>query len=138
MQGTIVNRRLCQVIIGFILLAPSLAALPAAPQSPVSDTVSTAPADITPMAIPVDGTTLRVLLGRTLLLRSADPLKRVSVTNPDIATAVTVSPNEIIIHGLSLGGVSLILWDDQQRSRSFELYVELEIEALRQTIQRLF
>src|SRR5207247_10489689 len=111
--------------------------LPAAPPQPVSGNVSTAPADVTQMAVPADGTTLRVLLGRTLLLRSSDPLKRVSITNPDIATAVTVSPKEIIIHGLSLGVVTLILWNDQQRSRSFALYVELQPEAPPQAIQRL-
>ena len=138
------NRTVCQLIIGCTLFVPSLIALATPPQSQISDDVVAASAvidrrysrDITPM--PAEGTTLRVLLGRTLLLRSPDPLKRVSITDPAVATAVTVSPNEVMLHGLSLGAVTLILWDEQGRSRSFELRVELEIESLRQTIQRLF
>src|SRR5439155_7664041 len=112
MRGMIVNRTLCQVIIGCALFAPSLIALAATPQSPSPDNAVPASTEITAVAVPAQGTTLRVLLGRTLLLRSRDPLKRVSVTDHATATAVSVSPNEIIIHGLSLGTVTLNLRDE--------------------------
>src|SRR5262245_23508671 len=53
-----------------------------------------------PQQAPAD---LRVQLGKSLLISSQEPLQRVSVTDPTIATAVIVSPTQILIHGLKAG-----------------------------------
>ena len=65
--------------------------------------------------------TLRVLIGKSLVVNSAETLKRVSVTDPAIASAVTISPNQVLIHGLAAGSVTLLLWDLQERARPFDL-----------------
>lgn len=87
---------------------------------------------------PVQGqTTLRVIVGRSLVVNSPEPLKRVSVTDPAIAAAVIISPTQVLINGLKAGTVTLLLWDEQERARSFDLQVELDVPALRETYQRL-
>ncbi|MEW6130946.1 MAG: type II and III secretion system protein family protein [Acidobacteriota bacterium] len=82
--------------------------------------------------------TLRVFANKSLVLRSPEPLKRVSVTDPAIASAIIVSPNQVLIHGLTPGNVTLILWDDKERTRSFDLQVQLDISGLREVFQQVF
>jgi pilus assembly protein CpaC len=81
---------------------------------------------------------LRVQLGKSLLVTTQDPLQRVSVTDPTIAAAMIVSPTQILIHGARGGTGTLILWDAQERAQSFNLTVELDLNALRSTISQMF
>ena len=88
-----------------------------------------------PQQAPAD---IRVLLGKSLLITSQEPLQRVSVTDPTIASAVIVSPTQILIHGLKPGAGTLILWDMDDRARSFNISVDLDTGALRETIRQMF
>jgi pilus assembly protein CpaC len=81
---------------------------------------------------------VRVQLGKSILITSQEPLQRVSVTDAAIASSVIVSPTQILIHGLKAGSGTLILWDNQERARSFNLTVEIDTNTLRETIQRMF
>jgi pilus assembly protein CpaC len=88
---------------------------------------------------PVDETSeLRVYVGKSLLLDSPDTLHRVSVTNPEIASATVVTPNQVLIHGHKAGGVTLLLWDQDDRPRSFNLNVEFDMASIRNTLQQTF
>jgi pilus assembly protein CpaC len=81
---------------------------------------------------------IRVQLGRSVLITTQEPLQRVSVTDPAIASAMIVSPTQILIHGIKGGAGTLILWDTQERAQSFNLVVELDVNALRATMTQLF
>ena len=81
---------------------------------------------------------VRVQLGKSLLITSQEDLQRVSVTDPTIASAVVVSPTQIVIHGLKAGSGTLILWDSQERARSFNLTVDLDINSLQDKIREMF
>jgi len=83
-------------------------------------------------------TELRVQAGRSLVINSQTQLQRVSVTNSDVATAIIVSPTQVLIHGMRAGTVTLILWDSQDRTRPFNLVVELDISTLTQLIAETF
>ncbi|MFB3903043.1 MAG: type II and III secretion system protein family protein [Acidobacteriota bacterium] len=82
--------------------------------------------------------TLRVYLGRSLVVDSQQSLARVSVSSPAVASAVITSPKQVLIHGLAAGSVSLVLWDDQGNSRSFDLRVELNLAGLKEELAELF
>ncbi len=88
--------------------------------------------------LPTAEAVLRVFAGRSLLVTSPEPLVRVSVTDPDIATALITSPNQVLIHGKAPGSVTLLIWDDQERSRAFDLQVEFDIRKLRETVLQVF
>jgi len=62
--------------------------------------------------------TLQIHVGKSLVLKSPVPLKRVSVTDPQIASAVIVNPNQVLIHGHTPGAVTLILWDEHEKKTS--------------------
>jgi pilus assembly protein CpaC len=81
---------------------------------------------------------LRVYVGKSLLLNSPEILHRVSVTNPEIASATVVTPTQVLIHGHKPGAVSLLLWNQQDRPRSFDLNVEFDTLSIRDTLQEAF
>ncbi len=81
---------------------------------------------------------LRVLVGKSLLINTTERLKRVSVTDPAIADPQVVSPTQILIHGRSPGEVSLLIWDELERSRSFDLRVDVDVSAAAEEEKRVF
>jgi len=83
-------------------------------------------------------TTLRVQIGRTLLIKSPEPIKRISITDPAIATAASISPKEMVINGLSAGTVTLIIWDDKERARPFDLQVGFDVPGVQESLRHMF
>lgn len=66
---------------------------------------------------------LRVSEGKSFVLNSKESLKRVSVTNDLIASAMVVTPTQVLIHGIKPGTVTLLLWNEQEQVRAFDLQV---------------
>ena len=113
---------------------PSTASQPgtAAPQSSTPQN-SSAPAPEAPGAAP-----LRVMVGKSLLINTTERLKRVSVTDPTVADALVVTPTQVLVNGLAPGEVSLLIWDELERSRSFDLRVDVDVTAAAEEIHKLF
>jgi len=83
---------------------------------------------------------LRVSEGKSFVLNSNDPIKRISVTNDQIATAIVISPNQILIHGLKAGTISLLMWDEQEHAQAFDLQVvsvPMNLDPLRTTLSKV-
>src|SRR2546421_13082 len=81
---------------------------------------------------------LRVMVGKSLLINTTERLKRVSVTDPTVADALVVTPTQILVHGRSPGEVSLLIWDELERSRSFDLRVDVDVSAASEEERRIF
>jgi pilus assembly protein CpaC len=81
---------------------------------------------------------LRVMVDKSLLINTTERLKRVSVTDPSVADAIVVTPTQILVHGRSPGEVSLVIWDEMERSRSFDLRVDVDISACIEEERRVF
>ena len=81
---------------------------------------------------------LRVMVGKSLLINTTDRLKRVSVTDPEIADPQVITPTQVLVHGRSPGEVSLLIWDESERSRSFDLRVDVDVTACQEEIKRIF
>jgi len=81
---------------------------------------------------------LRVMVGKSLLINTTDRLKRVSVTDPEVADALVVTATQVLVHGRSPGEVSLLIWDEYERSRSFDLRVDVDVTAAAEEIKRIF
>ncbi len=100
-----------------------------------------APTSETPVAAPGEGTgaaPLRVMVDKSLLINTTERLKRVSVTDPTVADAMVVTPTQILVHGRSPGEVSLLIWDEMERSRSFDLRVDVDVTAIAEEERRIF
>jgi pilus assembly protein CpaC len=81
---------------------------------------------------------LRVMVGKSLLINTTERLKRVSVTDPTVADALVVTPTQVLVNGLAPGEISLLIWDELERSRSFDLRVDVDITAAREEFGKLF
>ena len=113
----------------------------AAPPGAAAGALASAPAAPTPETPqqPLQNEVpLRVMVGKSVLINTSDRLRRVSVTDPAVADALVVTPTQILVHGRAPGEVSLIIWDEQERSRSFDLRVDVDVTAAAEEIKDLF
>ena len=81
---------------------------------------------------------LRVMVDKSLLINTTERLKRISVTDPNVAYATVITPTQILVHGRSPGEVSLLIWDENERSRSFDLRVDVDVSACAEEEKRVF
>jgi pilus assembly protein CpaC len=81
---------------------------------------------------------LRVMVDKSLLINTTERLKRISVSDPNVAYATVVTPTQILVHGRSPGEVSLLIWDELERSRSFDLRVDVDVSACAEEEHRVF
>lgn len=81
---------------------------------------------------------LRVMVDKSLLINTTERIKRISITDPTIADAIAITPTQILVHGRSPGEVSLLIWDELERSRSFDLRVDVDISACIEEEKRIF
>ncbi len=135
--GPVVRRALSVAL----LLALSLvavaqeppAAQPAPAQSPGPEASSSAPEAAAQGSAP-----LRVMVGKSLLINTTERLRRVSVTDDVVADAIVVTPTQILVHGRAAGEVSLLIWDELERSRSFDLRVDVDVSTAAEEEKRVF
>ena len=99
--------------------------------TPPANSAASAPEN--PAAAP-----LRVMVGKSILINTTERLRRVSVTDPSVADALVVTPTQVLVNGLSPGEISLLIWDELERSRSFDLRVDVDITAAREEMTKLF
>src|SRR6201987_6305430 len=78
------------------------------------------------------------MVGKSLLINPGERLRRVSVTDPAVADALVVTPRQILVHGRAPGEVSLLIWDESERSRSFDLRVDVDVSAAAEEEKRVF
>ncbi len=81
---------------------------------------------------------LRVMVGKSLLINTTERLRRISVTDPAIAYPQVITPTQILVHGKAPGEVSLLIWDELERSRSFDLRVDVDVSACSDEEHRVF
>src|SRR6202789_3828780 len=97
-----------------------------------------APSQATLPAQPESAAPLRVMVDKSLLINTTERLKRISVTDPNVAYATVITPTQILVHGRAPGEVSLLIGDELERSRSFDLRVDVDVSACAQEEHRVF
>jgi pilus assembly protein CpaC len=136
------------VIISYLLLVfvlPGLALAEGLPQQPAIQ----APQEPAPPAAaqttlppqssqPQGSAPLRVMVNKSLLINTTEQIKRISVTDPAVADPTVLTPTQILVHGRAPGEVSLIIWDENERSRSFDLRVDVDVSAAAEEEHRVF
>src|SRR6266446_856221 len=107
------------------------------PQEPIPP--ATPQATLPPQsAQPQGAAPLRVMVGKSLLINTTEQIKRISVTDPNVAYATPITPTQILVHGRASGEVSLLIWDELERSRSFDLRVDVDVSACAEEEHRVF
>lgn len=82
---------------------------------------------------------VNVLVGQSRLITFATPLERFSVSNPDIAEAVLVGANQVVVNGKAFGQINFIAWEKGTgRFVVFDVYVRTNLSLIDSQVHALF
>jgi pilus assembly protein CpaC len=82
---------------------------------------------------------VNVLVGQSKLITFNQPIERFSVSNPDIAEAVLVTGNQVMVNGKAFGQINFIAWEKgTDRFLVFEVYVRTNLSLIDSQIHALF
>jgi pilus assembly protein CpaC len=115
--------------------APDTTANPATTQ-PVVQAPTTRPSFVTD-GLGADGN-LDLVSGKTVVLTTRAPFKRMSIGQPDVADVNPIGPSNILVTAKKAGSTQLIIWDDQDRSQVIEISVQLDLAAVKRQIRSAF
>lgn len=85
------------------------------------------------------GEEISLVVGRSVVIRAPWPTVRVAVTDPKVANVEALTPEQVLVQGLSVGTTDLILWGEgEQRSQQQRITVKMDLQVIRQRLQQLF
>src|SRR3982751_6811902 len=82
---------------------------------------------------------VNVLVGQSRVINFDRPVGRFSVSNPEIAEAVLVTPDQVLVNGKAFGQVNFIAWEQGSgQFLVFDVYVRANLSLLDSQIRALF
>src|SRR3989449_5715836 len=82
---------------------------------------------------------VNVLVGQSRVINFDRPVGRFSVSNPEIAEAVLVTPNQVLVNGKAFGQVNFIAWEQSGGEYLvFDVYVRANLSLIDSQMRALF
>lgn len=82
---------------------------------------------------------VNVLVGQSRVINFDKPVGRFSVSNPEIAEAVLVTPDQVVVNGKAFGQVNFIAWEQSGNEYLvFDVYVRANLSLIDSQIRALF
>lgn len=85
---------------------------------------------------------LGVVVGRSKLIRTRQPVSRIAIANPAIADLQLLAdqpePRALMLYGLSFGTTNLTIWNDKDEPISFLVRVSIDTQDLEERIKAIF
>lgn len=81
---------------------------------------------------------VHVVVGHSLLIHTPSRVKRILTGNPAVIESVVTSPEELVITAKTPGSSSLMLWDESGRNRTLDVYADLDVTSLRNSLDQSF
>ncbi len=82
---------------------------------------------------------VNVLVGQSRVINFDRPVGRFSVSNPEIAEAVLVTPDQVLVNGKSFGQVNFIAWEQSGgQYLVFDVYVRANLSLIDSQMRALF
>lgn len=86
-----------------------------------------------------DAVPVNVLVGQSRVINFDRPVGRFSVSNPEIAEAVLVTPDQVLVNGKAFGQVNFIAWEQSGgQYLVFDVYVRANLSLIDSQIRALF
>jgi pilus assembly protein CpaC len=86
-----------------------------------------------------DAVPVNVLVGQSRVINFDRPVGRFSVSNPEIAEAVLVTPDQVLVNGKAFGQVNFIAWEQSGGEYLvFDVYVRANLSLIDSQIRALF
>lgn len=76
--------------------------------------------------------------GSSAFFTFPDSLERVSVADPEIAEAVAIPPQSVLVNGRTVGSTSLMVWIQNVGPILYEIQVNADVASLQRQIQQMF
>ncbi len=108
---------------------------------PATGTYSAGKAQNSQTAMPPleGGSDLVVPFNKSIVLERPAGVRRISISNGDIAEAVAISSTEILLNGKNPGDTNLIIWDPKGNRTNFDIHVasdSKDVEAVQAELAR--
>jgi len=82
---------------------------------------------------------VNVLVGQSRVINFDRPVGRFSVSNPEIAEAILVTPDQVLVNGKAFGQVNFIAWEQSGgQFLVFDVYVRANLSLIDSQIRALF
>ena len=82
---------------------------------------------------------INVLVGQSRVINFDKPIGRFSVSNPDVAEAVLVAPDQVLVNGKAFGQVNFIAWEKSGSNFIvFDVFVRSNLSLIDSQIKLLF
>src|SRR5271166_2704250 len=81
---------------------------------------------------------VRLSLGKSIVIDYPTDVARISTSNADIVDASPVTTREILLHGKSLGTVTLVVWSKTGQRNFYNVTVDQNLEPLRRLLRETF
>jgi pilus assembly protein CpaC len=108
------------------------AAVATAAANSISNTTTNAAAFLTQS---VSGRPTPLIIGHSVNISTAHRMTRVYVTNPNVLTAYTATPNQVLVTAKDPGVSSLMIWDESGTTQTYMFSSDLDVDGLRATLK---
>ena len=81
---------------------------------------------------------VHIVVGHSLLIRTGSRVKRILTGNPAVIESVVTSPAELVVTAKEAGSSSLMLWDERGQHRTLDVYADLDVASLRNSLDQSF
>lgn len=82
----------------------------------------------------IESQRIEMIYGKSIVIKSELPVKRVSIANPDIADFLLISAREIYITAKAAGTTNLTLWQNNHIAAIYDLSVNYDMSDLKQRL----
>ena len=90
------------------------------------------------LAQPKETARLRLTVGKSIIVNSGMPVKRVSVAAPEIADFVLLSPKQVYVAGKAPGITNMTLWGENDEVASvYDLEVAPDVSRLKEKLHEI-
>jgi pilus assembly protein CpaC len=81
---------------------------------------------------------IHITVGRSVVLSSTNPLRRVYVGNPAVLQTFTSGENQVVMTAKAPGVSSMVVWEDSGGSRLYTVFADIDPQALRASLSDAF
>ena len=80
---------------------------------------------------------LQLVSGKSLILRSDKPIKRISIADPKVVDFTLLTSRQIYITGKTAGTTNLSLWKDGELAAIYDLEVTYDLSLLKRNLNQI-
>ncbi len=118
-------------LIGTLVATLAMLALPPAVSAQDANFIATV------RTVGGDAEMIKVPVGRSVMIDLNEPIVRASITADDLCGVVVLSPTQLMLNGKGVGVTQLILWNEQEQQKLFDIQVTIELPELKNLIRQV-